>query len=639
MSKSKCRLCSLALVQREAQTRSDDEAPTLVVSCPVHGVHHDLVFKFFNVISNNFNITDNSNPSRSSRECTSSMNNLMPYPKSADITSIERMAISTIQMIPHALDEFILHSEFHESSKEIEILGARWCRNSFKRVSAGFLFYDNPIYSTHSNRELVYQEIVMDNTLSMSDVKIVDVTRCSKSVLHSTKVLDSLYTTTIVARFQYRGWNIVMCRSKEYDTIKGAIKIEDTDCTHDVCIDRAVQFQVVCSILLNKTRSDFYLCHHVSNRYSWNVWRHSCIGLLSRIRLTSIAVSEVDLIEDHCSTLIACKGTYAVICVSFDFGVIINGSATRATILPIIPRIAESQKKLLILRGYLNYKTFSLSSSMLVDLDSNSCTHDVDHNIWMKLDLDDDFEIVNVVKMQGRITDNWRMIYPGNQESIMITRRVKASKPRRFELESVICIIHRIIVLRMIEFVKQGIKTIFFIKSRPFLFYKELTTLAPCIFIYEEDWQDDVDGSDDVIDLSNSNDELIRCNYLSYEPVLELETTASMEQCRTSSSAGNPIHYNCKSVTNMSVDFGSTYVLMDFYNQCPEEFLDDCEYISVVGDILMERSRRRYWNMFEQIQEVDVTGTDLDSLCHALNQSLENIHIIHTPALKIHMRM
>lgn len=89
----------------------------------------------------------------------------------------------------------------------------------------------------------------------------------------------------------------------------------------------------------------------------------------------------------------------------------------------------------------------------------------------------------------------------------------------------------------------------------------------------------------------------------------------------------------------MSVDFGSTYVLMDFYNQCPEEFLDDCEYISVVGDILMERSRRRYWNMFEQIQEVDVTGTDLDSLCHALNQSLENIHIIHTPALKIHMRM
>jgi hypothetical protein len=555
------------------------------------------------------------------------------------VTSTERIVVSIIDMLPYTLDEFILQSEFHESSQEIEVLGARWCKNYFKRVATGFLFYDNPVYSIYSSEELVYQETVMEKSLSMSTTKIVDVTRCNRSILPSTELLSSLYTIEMIAKFQYRGWNIVMSRSKEYDTITGTINVEDGDCMDTICNDRAIQFQVVCSMLLNERRNDSYSSHHVSKRYSWNVWRHSCLGLLSRIRLTSIAVSEVDLREDLHTTLIACKGIYTIICVSFDFGAIINGSATRATILPIIPRITESQKKLLILRGYLNHKTFNLSSSILIDLDSNNCTYDVDYNLWMRLELDDDFEIISVIKVQDKLTDNWRVIYPGNQESIMITRRVKASKSRRFGLESMICVIHRMMVLRMIEFVKQGIKTTFFIKSRPFLFYKELTMLAPCIFIYEEDWEGDIDAPDDAIDLSKFDHGSIKCNYLSYESTLELETTSSMEECKINCTAGNPIHYNSRSVPNTSVKFESSCIIMDFYNQCPEEFVDDCEYLSVVGDILMERSKQRYWNMFESIEEVNMTDTDLDSLCHALNQSLKNIHVIHTPALRTHMRI
>ena len=635
MNQSKCRLCGLPLAHSEAQTRSDDEAPTLVVSCPVHGLYHDLVFKFFNVISNNYNVAETSNPCRSLIEYKTLRSNLVEYPRSADVTSVQRVAVSSINMIPYALDEFTSCSDCPRAIEEVEVLGARWCRSQFKRVTTGFAFYNNPLYSVNSAEDLVYQEIVMQRSLSMSTTKIVDLTRCSLSSVES---LYNLYSVNVIMRLEYEGWNIVMSRSNQYDTITGVAVVEDQDNMDDLCIHSSIKFQVACSALLSQRMDHPYSTHQVLKRYSWNVWRYSCLDVLSRIRLASMAVSQVNIRRDSSTTLISCRGNHTVICICYDFGVIINTSVTRATLLPILPRILESDKKMLIMRGYLDRKRFNLYSCILVDLNSNSCTYEVDHNLWMQVERDDDLEVVPVVKVQ-EVTENWRMIYPGSQESIMITRRAKVDTPRIFGLESTLCIIHRIIVLKMVELTTQGVRVTFFIKSKPFLFYKELTMLAPCIFVYEEDWESDDSTLQDRIDLSNSEYDEINCDYSDYESIMDLESAGSMHECRTSCVAGNPIHYNSASVSEVNASLGSNHILMDFYNQCPEESIGDCEYISVVGDTLLERSKARYWNMFESIEKIDLTNTDLEILCDALCQSLKNIHIIHTPALKSHMHI
>jgi hypothetical protein len=161
--------------------------------------------------------------------------------------------------------------------------------------------------------------------------------------------------------------------------------------------------------------------------------------------------------------------------------------------------------------------------------------------------------------------------------------------------------------------------------------------VAPCIFVYAEEWEESSEQVDSFIDLSCPDDMSMRCDYSMYESLLDLETTSCIDQCKRSCSVNNPVHYNSSSLMRRNVNFGLNCIVMDFYDQCPEESLEDCEYLSLVGDSLMSRAMQVSWNMFQSIEEMSLVNTDVSSVCHALDQSLENIHVIHTPNLRIHM--
>ena len=52
MSVNECPICETTLTRATLQLRSDDEASTLVLSCPIHGVHYRLVAVYREVTSN-----------------------------------------------------------------------------------------------------------------------------------------------------------------------------------------------------------------------------------------------------------------------------------------------------------------------------------------------------------------------------------------------------------------------------------------------------------------------------------------------------------------------------------------------------------------------------------------------------------
>jgi hypothetical protein len=64
MRQKVCSSCGLILESKSLQLRSDDEAPTLVLSCPIHGIHHDMCSKYKNMIDAQAILDLKSNPGR-----------------------------------------------------------------------------------------------------------------------------------------------------------------------------------------------------------------------------------------------------------------------------------------------------------------------------------------------------------------------------------------------------------------------------------------------------------------------------------------------------------------------------------------------------------------------------------------------
>jgi hypothetical protein len=59
-----CPLCNVELDRKELQFRSDDEAPTLVLSCPTHGVHCNLSKQHMDLLTSGQFVVLDSSPDR-----------------------------------------------------------------------------------------------------------------------------------------------------------------------------------------------------------------------------------------------------------------------------------------------------------------------------------------------------------------------------------------------------------------------------------------------------------------------------------------------------------------------------------------------------------------------------------------------
>jgi hypothetical protein len=298
-----------------------------------------------------------------------------------------------------------------------------------------------------------------------------------------------------------------------------------------------------------------------------------------------------------------------------------------------------------ICTGYLDENIFQVVSCYrLLDdgsffLDSVMNPSSLVDTLW-KEDL-----VIKSCNRVNSLEDNWRVVYPGNQTSIFLFKRPKFLSHRTFDISSAICVAHKMIANDLSKAAETGLELVIIIKSAPFEFYRNLVNVAACVFLKEESWEEDEDAKTYVNLESRYNDnemfgaDLSKCDYSEHEPIMDVHMCGDLSQCINIARKKNPVQYNSSELNAINVPEASRCILLDFYEQDPEGCPIDCEYVSVVGDSIKQVCEQRSWGLIEGINTVNLNGSDLYKLCDALDQSLNNIHVVCTDVIRPYIKL
>jgi hypothetical protein len=229
---------------------------------------------------------------------------------------------------------------------------------------------------------------------------------------------------------------------------------------------------------------------------------------------------------------------------------------------------------------------------------------------------------------------------------------------RPFGRESIVNLVHKMIVRSLVRAVETGLQLKLLIVCRPFEFFSPLTKLCSCIFVHEESWESEEDQSEhsfyvpayaryertlNVMVCGNFKDCLEYCEV--HDPVqlnasvADIGTNESLSGWLLLDFTGESIHApscDCRSIiavdmslvnidgcfestdndTNKTTDdiFGSDYT------QCSQEDKDT----EVYGMII---SRTYNSGAHDKMVNINMSGGDLEVMCEAMGQSLKGITV------------
>ncbi|KAG7352012.1 hypothetical protein IV203_008060 [Nitzschia inconspicua] len=278
-------------------------------------------------------------------------------------------------------------------------------------------------------------------------------------------------------------------------------------------------------------------------------------------------------------------------------------------------------------------------------------------NIKSRSDLERDINNIGQSDLEftpcNLLTDmgsDWRVLIPGCQSTIQIIRSHKNLGEKVLNLASIVSIIHKKLVMCLLEALQNGMQTVLVIKSRPFTFYRPVTNLCKCVFVYKEEWDSNNLDYDYVLlsgrvddnfrlETDNESDIPDRCNYTSNEPLMEVMTGAKFSDCVNLSKPKYPIHYN--GVVNASMDCIDYYnvIMLDFWNQDCTSHPLDWNYLSVGGPNHVKVWSSKYWGFSQEVTIRDLKGTDLEQFCICTGQSLKDIYVVCTSVLNPYINM
>ncbi len=108
---------------------------------------------------------------------------------------------------------------------------------------------------------------------------------------------------------------------------------------------------------------------------------------------------------------------------------------------------------------------------------------------------------------------------------------------------------------------------------------------------------------------------------MAYHSSMTLASGISMKECAMFAKVGHPMHCNSSRVTTTFGCSADKAVLLDFYDQDPQNCPLDWKYISVLGNMTGIDCLEKYWGLSQTVREVDMTSTDLLKFCTSARQS------------------
>jgi hypothetical protein len=170
---------------------------------------------------------------------------------------------------------------------------------------------------------------------------------------------------------------------------------------------------------------------------------------------------------------------------------------------PIIDILSD---EIVAYMGYSSAKSFSVLKRHQIMLGENNHRSDLSCSEALMLDDSADIVIEECSKMDT-FDKNWRLVYPGQQTNICILRKFGNNFFRELDISVIIEAAHRMIIDCLRRAILNGLYMIFVIKSKPFKFYLPLIQVAPCIFMYSNNWALETEEIESIDISMNSTEE------------------------------------------------------------------------------------------------------------------------------------
>jgi hypothetical protein len=269
----------------------------------------------------------------------------------------------------------------------------------------------------------------------------------------------------------------------------------------------------------------------ISKSPSWNPWRSVCMEYLSVKSLMSISVSSLKLAEGYNARVMSANGTHNLLYISEGCCVLLDRSMNSCRLVPVIKVSMDSGTRFYLLGGYMSENSFMVITSASADSRLRISESKLDTESLITLPESAEFKIKHC-EQEKAMGNNWKVAYPGNQSSIVVIKRPKNQTFRPLSRESVISLVHKLVVHCLVVACSEGLSLKVAIVCRPFSFFKPLTDLCHCMFIYPELWEE------------ASGEDLEAPSYSPYENEMNVVSSGDMTRCINYMEPGIPVHFN-----------------------------------------------------------------------------------------------
>lgn len=514
-----CAICGSELLSEYRQFRSDDEAPTLVTSCPVHGISHKLASTYVKALSRY--TSDEWGEYNMKRHVH---DNDLIVSRMRQIGTHEPYV--TMRCVRHTLRVSVPQSMIGQLNAHQHVHGKTHCCIKYHGDVVNSIYVTNHVMShmIGTNDVISVQSKVTNNVLGITTSHHV-FTNCVPLMLSS----DEIHCTYHVACGYHDDSQLhysVAYNNKHAHDKSVPIKIDIYD-TH--INDNDTHY-----VADNRVRD--VLHHIVHDKYNimYDDRRHSVTSNINRLvrqrESTSLRVKNSNMIMNMSLKFISASGTFGSITVH-DTYVCVTSALDRHTVFIEIGNVNQFISGISQMYNMNNVLSstvpLNLIISCYVDNDTISLSEmkNINNNdVYMPHGDPDANEFVcgsykfRSAAISDEFTHRWREAHTGAHGKFRLIR----SRRNSVDLEHVIDNIHRLMLHSVLvnavnDVVPPGDSLIFIIFSAPYMYYKALCNSSRCIFVHESDWDEDhgelsYGATDYVMDMvtSNKTDDICR---------------------------------------------------------------------------------------------------------------------------------
>jgi hypothetical protein len=618
MTERKCPVCARTLLSKNSQLRADDEGATLVTWCPVHGIHYSLYSDYLRMLSTS-HFSLESNPNRI-MEDIDYMFKLHVVQEMPLINGLEWLE-SWIK-----LDVSVDFSDMLIGSREYQAVWSvhTWSTDGFIKV--GRVWNVNPIVSEITGCSLSRLLSKTVHTSSISEIKSIS---CDLIPSHEFNHKCSMHRINMCLLPFESVDTKAMLLSVDGEISFVAFRFVQDVSDIDSCKRLSGDSHLLCCKLLGERAI-------VPASELWRDWKFSYKSLCYDSGTISVHLSKLpnETLREVVSVISA--GTYSIMYICSECAMILDIRMKSGRLIHLLCDVEQMDSAYAaISNGYFSNDQFNFISLFLYSKSSGTRKSYRKLGTVCRRDL---IESSNFKFMQCNLKDgvseNWRMLYVGNQSSISVVKRNRSLSNRLMDTSCILSVAHKFLVSKLVRGVSNGLDLVMLIKCYPFEFFRPLTDRCKCIFIYQEDWEIEDNPSIHVslksthkeVDFGDNDQGLY--DYSKFEPLMWTLEGGDLKRCISESESGHPIHYNNSTISLECYESNSRMLMIDFYNQNPDSCPMDCSYLSILGSCQMDTCNSRFWGFGQEVKEVDVSKSHLYEFLRGLGQSLDSMHIV-----------